>query len=256
MKINYLDKENNKVVSGKMFHPAKPTYDNYVQMYFESTDEKEKQLYEGLINSYPYDEVRKYIIKYLNINPKNVIDYSDEQGYSEMIVIIPNDIDTIAKTKKVFDFCGYYNSISGEADDPDYIELHFTPKFRENDVVDINSYPGVYHITKTRKVNKILQQGLVPKSSNTAFNYPERIHFYVGTENLLPVKLFATALYARSKDADSDYTILKVLTNKLPENIKFYGDPDFHKGVYTNDNIPPECLQKVARIDAKNLCTY
>ena len=65
MKIKYL---NNKPVSGKMFHPVKPSYDNYVQMYFEATDKKAKQLYEGLINSYPYDEIKKYIIKYLNLN--------------------------------------------------------------------------------------------------------------------------------------------------------------------------------------------
>ena len=249
MKIKYL---NNKPVSGKMFHPVKPSYDNYVQMYFEATDEKAKQLYEGLINSYPYDETKKYIIKYLNLNPNNVIDTFDEQGYPEMIVIIPDDKNTIEQTKKVFDLCGYYNSVSGEADDPDYIELHFTPKFRQHNPIDIDNYNAIYHITKTRKVNKILQQGLVPKSNNANFNYPERIHFYAGSKNLFPVKLFAGALYTRGNDPDTDYTILQILTDKLPENVTFYGDPDFHKGIYTNDNIPPECIRVVAKFNVKN----
>jgi hypothetical protein len=31
----------------------------------------------------------------------------------------------------------------------------------------------------------------------------------------------------------------------MPNNIKFYGDPGSYTGVWTNDNVPPNCIVDV-----------
>ena len=38
------------------------------------------------------------------------------------------------------------------------------------------------------------------------------------------------------------YVILKINTDKLPQDVKFYIDPNLSNSVYTTDNIPPDAI--------------
>lgn len=251
MKINYINTSKDLqyyLMCERICNP-KPSYDNPIQLYFESN---KSELYEGLISSYPYETVKKYIIKYLNLDPDFIKDSKDEYGYPEMIILSPAEPDVVKKIKDVLDVCGYYNSMAIPIN-REYLDLHFLPKYRKENEIDVKSiYPVLYHVTKTKRVDKILKQGLVPKSKNDAFNYPDRIHLMIGPRNPMIVKSFGWSLYSKSKDkSDSKYTILEIDTSKLPDNIKFYGDPDYAKGLYTLDNIPPECITATENFDAR-----
>ena len=44
---------------------------------------------------------------------------------------------------------------------------------------------------------------------------------------------------------NDQYTLFTVDVAKMPNNIRFYGDPGSYTGVWTNDNVPPNCIVDV-----------
>lgn len=104
----------------------------------------------------------------------------------------------------------------------------------------------MYHATPTIYIDKILKQGLVPKSKNSFSNYPDRVYFILGDdltqENLM---LFGYLQKNRSGETihdDNQYTILQIEIEKLLSNTQMYIDPRAKNAVYTHDNIPPNAI--------------
>ena len=115
------------------------------------------------------------------------------------------------------------------------IEPKFSDKkFELNKCDDIKF---LYHLTKTSKVKKILDNGLNPKSSNPMFDYPDRI--YLGIDSN---ELEKNLLEQFKKIDDVKYTTLKIDISRIPSNVKFNIDPNYPNGIFTSGNIPPNAI--------------
>lgn len=107
----------------------------------------------------------------------------------------------------------------------------------------------VYHITKTKYVDKIIKYGLVPKSANKGCIHPDRI-YVLSEQPMTKYKFFANDLYNSDKD-DSTYCLLKIklkqhilyLHNKT--KLKFLNDPNVTVGP---NNMPVAFYTCYARI--------
>lgn len=127
-----------------------------------------------------------------------------------------------------------------------FIEYDFIiePKFDISHKLKTNI---LYHVTETRYLDKILKNGLIPKSKNTLSTYPERIYLvydlkdantYIKSKKGYYLKNYKNSVMSnKSKFQEIEYVILKI---ELPINndLIFYDDPNFvNKGIYTYDNI-------------------
>lgn len=140
-------------------------------------------------------------------------------------------------------FCGLYVATK---DIITYNEDHIfkfmiEPKFSDKDF-ELNKCPDIktlYHLTLSSNVEKILRIGLNPRSSNTIFNYPDRIYLGLDPYNLEHVLL--PAMKARGVKGGAR-TILDIDISKLPSRNRFKVDPNYPDGLFTSDNIPPSAI--------------
>ena len=105
------------------------------------------------------------------------------------------------------------------------------------------------------RINKI---GLIPKSNNNAFDYPEKTHFYIGdihgTVEVAEDLDRARTQYpehVKHEQTPHDYAIYQLLTDKIPTDAKFYIDEFSFSSVYTYDNIAPTALKHITNIRAR-----
>lgn len=220
---------------------------------------EQNKIYEGLIESYPIETVEKkinkefpnleykifeldYKSKYLLVwidkgdNPNNLIKTMDTYGW---FLSSPLNLSQILKAN---------NSIK--------IQLKFEAKF-DVDVTHNFSYkkPLVLgHLTPAVNLDKIMKNGLSPKSNSKLTLHPDRIYFF--TQKLPIDKVFQLVqkLYAANPNDPKykdKYALLDVTLNHLqttPEGftgprIKFFTDPNAADCVYTMENIHPKDIK-------------
>lgn len=202
-----------------------------------------KNINEGLVMTYPYKVMKRYIMEYFNIPSFIFHDESKQGGVDACAIDIPKGNEKLYQSvENAMNLCGYFKSIEGEFDD--FKRVHFEPKFEENK--DIGNF--LYHLTYHLNEPKIRKIGLCPRSKNRVFNYPERIYFLTSNATTEEIKSLARMLYmTHNKPAIKNsnvgmYVILKINTDKLPQDVKFYNDPNLSNSVYTTDNIPPDAI--------------
>lgn len=210
-----------------------------------------KQLSEGLIKTYPIDMTidilkRKFFDKEIDFDVKKTENITI---IPRLIIMIPksftkNEIGTIMQIMKT---CGYFsykeNEIKG-----DKIYLYFEPKY----TTDITNYVNgsLFHLTDTVYLDKIKKYGLVPRSKNSSFKYPDRIYLMPRLDDRTQHQLskIKNARERAKQNSDyhnpsdeSKYIILKIDSTKIPNNVRFYADP-MSRGIFTYGNIPPSAI--------------
>lgn len=241
-----------------------------------------KLLEEGLIHTYPIKTAVKIIKRELfPFDLKFKVEVEEEtdsifiKGYSESFV----DVD-ILKIFRIISLCGYFPSTLQfyDIDDNliDFIKYRELKNKKEEDSFisevkskNIKSYfieiiceakfnkriydvpKKLYHVThfSDGKIDKILKNGLVPKSNSKRAFHTERI--YMG------FNLMATKNLAYQFDVKGVYILFEIDTQKIGSNklllkdyLRIYEDPDYFKGgCYTYQNIPPNCIKEVIKFD-------
>jgi len=99
-----------------------------------------------------------------------------------------------------------------------------------------------YHATPSNKVDKILKTGLSPRDEGKRGDYrTPRVYLLPWYDDF-----FFESLYNKNGEItnDFDYTVLKIDLSKMSNPPKLYRDEmaKSHNGVYTYDNIPPQCI--------------
>lgn len=145
-------------------------------------------------------------------------------------------------------FCGLFISNKGilaTSDSGHIFKFILEPKFSDRDF-ELNRCSDIkflYHVTTDAKVDKILKNGLNPKSSNAMFRYPDRIYLGLDPE-MLECQLLPNLRKTKGKvNVDATYSILKVDISKIPSKNRFKVDPNYPDGVFTSDNIPPSAIE-------------
>lgn len=229
---------------------------------------KEASLNEGLLITYPIDKVVKYIQNKFNLTNDDVDILIDDGEY--ILVSKKLDDDLFEKIEEVLRLGGYYQADREGYENPNFFT--YEKKFEDetsNKSLYVIRY--LYHVSPSINDKKIQSMGLIPKSKNYKFNYPDRIYFfsdkdvkekpdfieqmcrelyrpiYLHTMNQLLKKSIDRETVARKRI--NEYSVYRIDFEKL-EGIKLYRDPNTRNfdSYYTTDNIRPEWIEKIDEI--------
>lgn len=224
-------------------------YENYIQSIKEgliSTHNIEK--YSGSleieldsigIKKYNLNIISKlvYELEILNSNKlsndllKHMVDINQNLlGYYPSYIWVTNDVGI---NKFIFDEKYLSNKYSN-------IKIRFEAKYEDGLYRNDLEVPEfAYHFSPTNKKEKILRDGLCPKSNNRKTKHLDRISFFYNLEDgeeLLNNLKWNDKIY----NLDRTYTLYKV---KLNDKMIIHGDPNYNKGFYTYDNISPKNVE-------------
>ena len=219
---------------------------------------------EGLICTYNLEKVinilrRKYGISNDNLT---VEEYNKDGMVGRILTIkVPLNLgaNNIGDIKHFLNVCGYSNidkdnNVANDA----YMVLTYEEKFPKEITNKImHTIGNLYHSTPTINVPKIMKNGIIPKSKNLMFNYPDRVYFFHGAilsdEQKITIANVQLSQFIESHGNVNDFSLLVIYPSKLPDNIKLYTDAVSNGGVFTYDNIPPSA---VTSIESCNLYKY
>lgn len=129
--------------------------------------------------------------------------------------------------------------------------LQFEPRNQDN-CIHPNTIGMLYHWTRPELVNKILKNGLVPRSKNSFFSYPERI--YVVKDSIPQTELMdlgsmlSTSLnfekYENGQSFEQTLSLIQIDPKRLKQDFAFFIDPNYSDyGLYCLENIPPYAIE-------------
>lgn len=220
---------------------------------------KKNILNEGLIKTYDLNSLKKYLQDYFKLQDNHKVFLDNENNVETGNIHIPNLGDNVKLIDKALNFCGYYISTTDEFDfngEP-WVTLQFEPKFQENKKDEIISkHQYLIHITPLYNLEKILKNGLSPKSKNKAFDYHNRVYLLYDFEPNKPLDTNIRAIHLGSqlcKKNDSvgnngKYVFLRIDIKQIGD-IGLYYDPNLIYGCYTRENISPSAIVDYATID-------
>lgn len=235
-------------------------------------------LEEGVHKSYEAKDMLKILLKYYNIgNEENFIENGNEIGVyfdgsydsegkfynNEIIVfilVIPKGFKDFEKIKKFFENCGWILAQEKKYYKNNKYNVYAFQKNKQITTIDLPEV--LYHITPISKLPKILKNGLVPRTTNTLSNRPERVYLYSKKMSLFSLRAFANALWKAqlekklnlnglnkkeiaeklNQPRTEKYAFLEIDTSKC-NDLKIFGDPDMDGAVWTYDNIPPQAIK-------------
>lgn len=209
------------------------------------------KLDEGLIHTYNIKQVKKILLNRFKLNDSQFyIEKRNKNGTEvELGAIILNNNTSkkvIGEIKHFMRTCGYFESMPEQRVE-NFLIYIFEPRFTNDVTEEIRKkYKYLYHATPSIYVKKILNKGLIPKSKNTLFFYPDRIFCMRGNNlsngQINTLKNVQAERGKHIKYDDNEYTILSINVSKLPDSIKFYVDPMSDDAIFTYDNIPPQSI--------------
>lgn len=215
-------------------------------------EERNKSLIsEGLINSISYS---LFIDKLKDILNKNNMNYLDMVKFDDGIKLI----DLKPFKNKIFyndlisllNLSGYY--ISNYKKDKNNIKydnigiktymnsnnlsILFNKKF---DYLDFGIKIKLFHVTDEKFINKIKENGLIPKTNKMIDNHPHRIYLF---DNIKDLDFFIEQKIKYDKTFEPKKLVINV--KSLPK-LKLYKDPKYPNVdvYYTYDNIPSYCIE-------------
>lgn len=209
------------------------------------------EINEGYYKTYPLDTVVHYIDCMLG--ERGVVTVNKRGKAAIINVQLINNTTTIEQLEKCFGLCGYYKSNEHLLNNG-MIILDFEPRYPDDVTHYVNDIGILFHLTPSKHIQKILKNGLSPRSTNDYFIYPPRVYLLMGNSSdefiYSCVKMLANGATTNGNpkmDIETDWSILGINVENLKNNVKFYGDTSFFNGysVFTYDNIPPTAIKIV-----------
>lgn len=220
-------------------------------------------LNEGLIMTYPADKVVRYIQKKYNLDDDSVELHIDDGEY--ILVSKKLDKNMFDNVESILKLGGYYQADENIDDYCTYEKIY------EENIFDKLKQSGeieyLYHLTPSINDKKIQIMGLIPRSRNYRFKYPDRIYFLSNGDSKFLHNMCATLykpIFSKmmnqvlKKEIDrslldkkkiKEYSVYRIDFSKV-EDIKLYRDPNARgfDSYFTMDNIRPEWIEKIDEI--------
>lgn len=250
-KLNVEDNEDSlKIPLSEKIHLIK----DYEKMFIERSYNNPLSMLildEGIVRSYPVETTVKYIQKYFGLSDKQIKTNDIKQ---KIYINIPNINNNANDLIKKMEFCGYYLSapLEKEIDNNKnkWMWFNFEALHQEDNTNDIrNNFSILFHLTPKYNIGKIKHLGLSPRSRNTYLNFPHRIYFiypdFANADDLEDeIKWIGEQLSVnnKSKGNNGEYCLLTIDLDKVDKNVKFFLDPNYEFGCYTQDYIKPEAI--------------
>ena len=233
--------------------------------------DRRKKIYEGLICT--NDIISSYLIVNRKFNLDKKLKYDTDKNIIELncfgltvdlvkeIVILLNNLGWVGSKITIFDNKDrmYKNvAFSEELIDQKPIKITFLAKYN---IIETGVPKYVYHVSLTIYRNRILKQGLVPKSKNKISSYNGRIYSFIQKDDSIDknIKKLIDKLPEETKDRVKDdndtisVDIYKIDTkNYLLSQIKWFKDSEWKdKSVYCIENIPSWAIKLDSTIKVK-----
>ncbi len=253
LKIKLTENDIEKMVNSVIFH-----LNESLTNPFSLPDElKSNPLMEGYYATYPVDKVEKYLKK--RYGKYAYIDcFENDNEVNVFRIGIYNDKENESVVDKDMALCGYFPSTKNVTNDGKMLYIFYEPRHQNkiNELVQDEEY--IYHLTKTSKVDKILKNGLTPRTDNKKFKYPDRVYFFLHEpymDDCLCLMQQFHAEEAKNKKImpyNGTYILLAIDTEEI-KDVNFSYDPNAFDCIYTYDNIPPSAIEIVCEIEQEYL---
>ena len=213
--------------------------------------------------TYPADTVVRCIQKKYNLDDDSVELHIDDGEY--ILVSKKLDKNMFDNVESILKLGGYYQADENIDDYCTYEKIY------EENIFDKLKQSGeieyLYHLTPSINDKKIQIMGLIPRSRNYRFKYPDRIYLLSNGDSEFLHNMCAT-LYqpiflkmmnqVLKKEIDrslldkkkvKEYSVYRIDFSKV-EDIKLYKDPNARgfDSYFTMDNIRPEWIEKIDEI--------
>lgn len=253
LKMKLTEKDIETMVRSVCFH-LKESVDNPFSL---PESFKNNPLNEGVFETYRPEDVEKYLKK--RYGEYAYVDrYKNENNVEIFRIGFYNEENAKKIIEKDMSLCGYFPSKEQLTNNGEMLYITYEPTHQKNVNEKVYEKDTLYHLTTTNMVGKILTIGLVPKTKNKMFKYPNRIYCFLDKpskkESLNLMKQFYQIELNNGKKQiyEGSYTLLAIDTKKI-NNIDFSYDPNAEGCVYTYDNIPPSAIEIVCEIEQEYL---
>lgn len=120
------------------------------------------------------------------------------------------------------------------------IKVRFEAKYEDGLYTNDLTVPEyAYHLSPMNKKDKILNDGLYPKTRKRKSEHPERIYFFYDIENTNEL-LNSLKRNDTMNNIDINYILCKV---KIPTDIIIHSDPNYEGGFFIYDFILPKNIE-------------
>lgn len=190
------------------------------------------------------DVVRNYLKREYGRSMAELVEVYDHDFKLE--VIFPEEILNKENWNQFFKRYGYFiKDVFGQNDGYENVEIHIMPYDTKR--VSRDDLPvALRHATPKNKLLKVFRNGLVPnKTQKVGAGVDEaRVYFSVHGEKFDQLVKQLKRKIPEKPPFGNEIARLRVLTTEMPDDVKFYSDPEvLHDDfVYTNSNIPPEAI--------------
>lgn len=257
-KIAPKNKNQDKLDIEKLFHidsiPIEELEDQYIDLSsivsssgyggrFMGTNGK--ILKEEALSTLSIDETKSQIKDKFQLKDWQFATKNGKNGI-ELVVLYPGIFKNTKLIKDAMLACGWSVATTG------YIFKHmmlwrvisFDPIFQDDVYSEARQYDYLFHWTPLYNYQSILKDGLIPKSENKYFDYPDRLHFIKGNASMQEVYNIGQQLCASNKKYknNGDYILLGIDMSKLPREIEIFYDPRYECGYYTKESIPSSSI--------------
>lgn len=220
-------------------------------------------LLEGLIRTYPIEKVVDCFEREFKISdyesfrakalggeiPNGFLQIFDgDNGVKCMEVCSLKDLNLIEDIKHLMLVCGYQLSYSEDFEySSRYLVMTFEPKNQNSIKQQIHdNCHYLWHVTKESILDKILSKGLEPRTSEKGGFHEPCVFFFLREINGDDIFIAGRELYRETPRRDN-YVCVKVDVSKT--DCEFFYDPNAQGCVYTKENIPPNAICGVEKIE-------
>ena len=212
------------------------------------------QIDESLIQSYPPVSVKRLLHNKFGLNDEQVIILNNGEQSHLIAIAIPTSAPaySVGKVKELMNWCGYFINKKTQRVIEGYRIYVFEPKFGNDISKHVRrNYQYLFHVAPKKYLNRILKSGLIPKSKNSLFLYPDRVHLMLGDsltdqqkEELDNVNRIRKVDYSNPKDSGEN-VLLTIATSRIPSHVRLYSDQTASGAIFTHDNLPPDSIVKI-----------
>lgn len=212
-----------------------------------------KRLEEGLTRTYPAIKVEKWLCDYYRLESWQIeifVTNKDNYGFQ---ITIPSSEGNDEEINDAMERMGYFLSKTKEAYNFDEGEVwatyQFEPKFQPNETQTIKEEIfALYHVTPVYNKEKIMKNGLCPKSRNSEFSYPSRVYFFTDKFSQAAVRKHIENFHdteSQRNEVDRTqgiYSLFEIKVDDLPDSVELHYDMNLDGAVWTTSNIPPQII--------------
>lgn len=214
--------------------------------------EGEDVLNEEAERTLSFEETKKELIKNLHFETWQIKSDNGANGIKLIVLFVDYGINEDVVLKEMA-ACGWSKSYVSETTIDSRKKLKaisFDPMFQDNVNVEIAKYGYMFHWTPSKNIENIQKNGLLPKSENRYFMYPQRVHLLKPTVTEEEAIHLVKELYKKSdKTKGSNYALLYINVKNLLNNVEFYYDPRYEFGYYSKEPIPFEVIKIIGYFD-------